>query len=358
MILAMGSFGCSCCRRDVQPAAVLQKRRSQPVGPGAGPAVAYSLCGECADWLAQVISKARSPVAAPGALVGTPMASGRGLIFDNQCRVCRLVVHGQPAAFQCAADERRSWSLSCVCGACAAWIDGLASDGRSARGVATRSVDGPYGEWPHPDLRQLRVELAIDEPGALALVRETCEAMGVAWCMGGKRPLADVLFIEATAPRGRGRLPAGQARVVLAHFEARKALLSSLDRRTVAWLTIPVTPHQVAGALARVVRYPGLRVSWDGETGLPIVTLQEGGAAVLAVEPRAGVDRFEVAWLLRRFARGYDDVALAGGRIIVIPKAPPGRLKAVALRLERLLDGRCDVAVLRASPRRRFDAAG
>ena len=71
------------------------------------------------------------------------------------------------------------------------------------------------------------------------------------------------------------------------------------------------------------------------------------------------MSRFEVAWFARRFSRGYDELALVGGHIVLVPKAPPERLGDVRMRLSRLLAGRCALEELETAEfAPRFDAAG
>jgi hypothetical protein len=77
--------------------------------------------------------------------------------------------------------------------------------------------------------------------------------------------------------------------------------------------------------------------------------------------PLPGTDLFELGWLLKRFSRGYDDIAWHNGTVLVIPRAPSDHVAGVAERLSILVDGRCEFHVVRPrdlAPVRRFEAAG
>jgi hypothetical protein len=359
MIGVMADARCTCCRSTDELAAVL---RRWPAGEPAGRAritARYGLCAGCVEWLTEAVNVARSPVVVATPLIGIPVGAHRALVFENQCRVCLATDVDDAFRIDCAApaEAARAWSLPWVCPGCATWIESLAADGRSARGKAARVIDGPYGEWPHPRVRHLEAELAVRDSAALAVVVETCSAMGVHARPRKSGPPAEVLFAEV--PLEKDRLPAGQTKVLLAPFYARRALLAGLDNRTIAWLTVPVTPQQVAAALGRIVREAGVRMAWDHETGLPLANVEAAGRPYLRVEPLPGADRFEIAWLLKRFTRGYDDVALFAGDIVLVPRAAPRDLPLVARRVGRLLADRCELRVVEPQGRpARFEATG
>jgi len=66
-----------------------------------------------------------------------------------------------------------------------------------------------------------------------------------------------------------------------------------------------------------------------------------------------------VAWLLRRFSRGYDEAVVAEGRILLLPRVPAPHIGRVRARLARVLAGQCSVSVVEtSSARQRFDATG
>ena len=132
-----------------------------------------------------------------------------------------------------------------------------------------------------------------------------------------------------------------------------------LAHGAVAWLTIPLTPQQVTAALSFALRQRGLRACWDPETGLPVAALEGFERNGVLCTPSDGADRFELAWLLKRFARGYDDVVMSNGEILLLPRASAGSLNLVIERLEKLLAGRCRFERFEGGGhRRRFDVAG
>jgi hypothetical protein len=71
---------------------------------------------------------------------------------------------------------------------------------------------------------------------------------------------------------------------------------------------------------------------------------------MLVARPAAGVTAFEAAWLLRRFARGYDSLGIYEGEIVLVPRAPAEHLPGVCRRLATLLEGRCAFSVRPAAP--------
>lgn len=358
---------CSCCGLMRPPAAEVRLR---PVRSGQGwetdlsrPGRRLPVCRTCEAWLAGLLRDARESPIATLALHGTPSPGARVLMFEDQCHICHVMPGGTGALLSSAAvlDGLDSWAAIFLCPACEAWFGSLAEDGRSARGNDERSIDGPYGAWPHPNLRGLRLHLSIRDAGARGAVLESCEAMGVSIV---ERADADtVIFVDAgTRGQAQARLKdelPRRGRVLLANLSARDDLLRGLALGATAWLTIPLTPQQVTAALTSALRQRGLRLNWDQTTGLAYANLAAEERIALRCEPAAGADRFELAWLLKRFSRGYDDVVLADGQIVLLPRVPAEQADAVIARLERLLAGRCRLArIERGGLTRRFEAAG
>ena len=94
-------------------------------------------------------------------------------------------------------------------------------------------------------------------------------------------------------------------------------------------------------------------------TGLPIAVEPPRGSPVLAVNVAAGVDGQLVAWRLKRYARGYDEVAVTvDGGLLVVPRCEPTLVPAVAKRLNGLLSGLASVASAELAPRRGIDVSG
>jgi hypothetical protein len=178
------------------------------------------------------------------------------------------------------------------------------------------------------------------------------------------RTRAPVLFVEAdergraTARLQRETATRYRGRFLLVPPDARDDLLSALPLAN-DWLTVPLTPQQVTAALTRVVRQPGLAPHFDPETGLRLADLTLSDRPALEILPAEGISRFEAAWFLKRFSRGYDEPAIAGDRIVLLPRAVSDHLPAVVRRLEHVFEGRAAVRPLpKQPPRRRLDAAG
>lgn len=325
----------------------------------------HPLCASCLAWIAGVLHEIRD-AAGRAPLYGSPSTGDRTLVFDDQCNICHAFPAGGAAMVDCVAvaAEPHSWPPLFVCSPCEAWIAGLADDGRSARGRIGRNLDGPYGEWPHPNLRELSVELEIADRAARATVIESCIAMEVS-VRGGALPASRAVLMVEVAPGGdatplvRGSRASRPAVIALASLGAQRELAEVLHAGAAGWLTLPLTPQQVTAALTTVLRRTPSR-AWDPETCLPIASLVDVDRPTLVLEPAEGVGRFEVAWLARRFSRGYDELAVAGGHIVLLPKVPAERLYQVQSRLGLLLRGRCHVVALEPSHtrRQRFDVAG
>lgn len=299
-------------------------------------------------------------------LYGSPSTGDRALVFADQCQVCHAFPSGAAATIDCiaVAAEQQSWPPLFVCAPCDAWIGGLADDGRSLRGRIDRRIDGPYGEWPHPNLRDLSVELEVADRAARATIMESCIAMEVP-VRNGAQPASNAVLLVEVTPGGdvtglvRGSRVSRPAVIALAHLGARFQLAAALEAGAAGWLTLPLTPQQVTAALTIALRRTSRR-AWDPETCLPIASLVDVERPTLVLEPAPGVERFEVAWFARRFSRGYDELAIAGGHIVLLPKVPAESLYQVQSRLAILLDGRCAVRALEPAHarRERFDVAG
>jgi CheY-like chemotaxis protein len=358
----MNQTGCPCCGRDIaaewefdiRPVKLYRTWRPDSHRPGS----TVPLCEGCAEWLGGLAAAARTPDGMHRVL-GGPSASGRNLVFEDQCQVCCEMPAERAARLAWVSPAGKRLELF-ACTGCEAWLTALASDGRTVRGAADRDLDGPYGHWPHPNLRGLHVHLDIEDHGARALVAETCRAMGLVLTADS----ADILLTQATAGGHAARMmrerkPNDLSFVVLAGLRARRDLAQALEAGARAWTTVPVTPQQVTAAISRASR--GDYGAWDPETCLPIVDNELIERPVVQCTPLPGTDLFELGWLLKRFSRGYDDIAWHNGTVLVIPRAPSDHVAGVAERLSILVDGRCEFHVVRPrdlAPVRRFEAAG
>jgi len=361
---------CPCCG-DRRPAAAIMRRRPlrwttswQP--DGSLRVRRHPLCGACERWLWGILADVRTEGAAPSVvLLGAPSSGGRLRVFEDQCQVCLVVPEGRGTMIDCiaAAGSSGSWSAFFVCPSCDAWIASLAEDGRSARGEVTRAIDGAYGDWPHPNLRDLRVSLDVADRVAAVTIRGACAEMGVQ-VVGGIDALGSVLFVEATPGASVAHVVRENARivravVVLVPLGAERELREALQAGASNWLTLPVTPQQVTASLAATLRR-GARFHWDAPSCLPVASLEGNDRPAIAFEPLGDTDVFTVAWLLRRFARGYDDVVSAAGQVVLLPRVPAERLEDVRVRLDLLLAGRARSFVLTPAARAwaRLDVAG
>jgi len=316
------------------------------------------LCGPCAEWLGGLAAAARTPDGMHRVL-GGPSAGGRKLVFEDQCQVCCEMPTERAARLAWLSPTGGRLELF-ACTGCEAWLTALASDGRTVRGAGDRDVDGPYGSWPHPNLRGLQVRIDIEDHTTRSLVAETCRAMG----LNLTAESSDILLTQATASGHAARMIRERtgldlSSIVLAGLRARRDLQQALEAGARWWTTMPVTPQQLTAAISRASR--GDMGAWDAETCLPILDTTALDRPVVQCEPLPGADLFELGWLLKRFSRGYDEVGWSNGSVFVIPRAPSDHVSGVAARLSVLVDGRCTFRVLRpgqVAPQRRFEAAG
>lgn len=358
----MKQTGCPCCGRDavadwefdIRPMRLYRAWRPDSHRTGS----TVPLCESCAEWLGGLAAAARTPDGTHRVL-GGPSAGNRKLVFEDQCQVCCEVPVSRAARLAWISPSGRRLELF-ACTGCEAWLTALASDGRTVRGSGDRDIDGPYGNWPHPNLRGLKVHLDIEDHVSRSLVAETCRAMG----MELTPEPADLLITQATASGHAARVVRERkgvdlAAIVVAGLRAKRDLAHALEAGARCWATIPITPQQLTAALSRASR--GEFGSWDAETCLPILDANKLDRPVVQCEPLPGVDLFELAWLLKRFSRGYDEVGWHNGTILVVPRTPSDHVAGVAARLSVLVDGRCTFAVMQprnVHPTVRFEATG
>ncbi|MBK7126047.1 MAG: hypothetical protein IPI85_08425 [Dehalococcoidia bacterium] len=358
----MQQTGCPCCGRalpadwelDIRPVRLYREWRPDPHRTGS----VVPLCESCAEWLGGLAAAARAPDGTHRVL-GGPSAGNRKLVFEDQCQVCCEMPVGKAARMAWVSPTGRRLELF-ACTGCEAWLTALASDGRTVRGSGDREVDGPYGNWPHPNLRGLKVHLDVEDHASRSLMAETCRAMG----MELTSEPADILITQATAAghaarKVRERRGLDIAAIVVAGLRAKRDLAQALEAGARCWATIPVTPQQLTAVLARASR--GEVGSWDAETCLPVLHTSKLDRPVVQCDPLPGTDLFELGWLLKRFSRGYDEVGWHDGVILIVPRAPSDQLTGVASRLSVLVDGRCTFAVVNprdVRPPARFEAAG
>jgi hypothetical protein len=358
----MERTGCPCCGRaiaadwefDIKPMRLYRSWRPDSHRTGS----TVPLCEGCAEWLGGLAAAARTPDGMHRVL-GGPSAGNRKLVFEDQCQVCCEMPTERAAKLAWVAPSGKRLDLL-ACTGCEAWLTALASDGRTVRGAGDRDIDGPYGSWPHPNLRGLKVRLDIEDHATRSQVAETCRAMGMDLVSGE----SDLLLTQASASGHAARAIRERrghdiASIVLAGLRARRDLAQALSEGARWWTTVPVTPQQLTAAVARASR--GETATWDDATCLPVADVSQLDRPVVECEPLAGTELFELAWLLKRFSRGYDEVTWNGGCILVIPRAPSDQVSSVAERLSVLIDGRCTFRVLRphqVAPPKRFEAAG
>jgi hypothetical protein len=186
----------------------------------------------------------------------------------------------------------------------------------------------------------------------IEVLRGTTEAMGKRFrhlvLAEARRFIAgrdDVLFIGSRAD-GRAAallstLPAATVArsIIVARTDSLSDLRSCLQMGAGDFVVSPLAAHQVAGAFDRIAGGPPVR---DESTGLPLVAPGEPrfglAAHLVQIELTPAADMLAVAWLLRRFLRGYDAVGVGeSGELRAVIYCGPERVPAVLRRLAKLL---------------------
>lgn len=364
---------CECCGTG-RPAGASLRRRSARLDVSGAPARRsyvgeHSLCAPCLLWLSRVVGMARTGDHQRSSLVAVPSPGDRKLLFADQCHVCRVFLEdeGVLADLDRSSPGDAAWPPLLLCPACDAWIASLASDGRSAHGLARRGIDGPYGSWLFPNLRALTVRIDVLDHSARQAIARACETMEISVGAGSPAPATRIVqFVEAGAPFVIDPALSGpSATIALVGSGDYHHLRAALDAGATDWLTLPPTPQQVTAALTHILRHGSNPPLLDPATGLAMTFVPPSSQPALMVLPAAHQDRFELAWLLKRLCRGYDELSmLPSGQIVVVPRAPQSALEAVAARLQRVLHGRCSIEPVNltgspvGAPAQRLDVVG
>jgi hypothetical protein len=324
--------------------------------------VLAGLCPDCTTWLTGLLQAVMRGQAAAVPLFGLPAWEHRAVVFSGQCQLCHSLPFEGVAGVECRPLTRTTegWRRVDLCGACFTWLHAMATDGRSARRHAARAVDGPYGEWPHPNLRFLHVAIEAEDAVIEEAIREACESMDVEVCRTVEVSPGAILFFQVGVHRGQSpRMAPYAAAIAVAPLSSRGGLVEALSMGATDWLTSPPTPQQVTAALTRVPQRWKNPVAYDPFTALPITHSVPHDRPVLFIEPIRGTGLFELVWLLKRHSRGYDDlVATADGEIAFMPRCRPENLQYIVARLTMLLRDRCRIHERPAFATRRLDAAG
>lgn len=342
----------------------LRRWHAEPSGTGiavAGKPVTIEACGDCGTWLARAlgIGAARGP----GTIYGVPAPSGRRVVFNDQCRICRLPVASDASvvAIDTSSSSVPPRSSVLLCGACTAWFVAVASDLRSVRGLATRNIDGPYGQVIHGNVGEMTLCVATLDDTTHQLIATVAERMGARIIdpTAGTTDAQTVLVVELARPTDPVEWRTHPGQVIALVPEALRGRLPEVATASRAdWITLPATPQQVAHALLRAARF-GYGLPRDSTTGLPIALEPEVGSPLLAARPAAGADPQLVAWRLKRYARGYDEIAVTTeGVLVVVPRCEPGLVPTVASRLDGLLGGLARVERATVTARRAIDLSG
>ena len=123
------------------------------------------------------------------------------------------------------------------------------------------------------------------------------------------------------------------------------------------WLTIPFTPQQLVGALQRAAVALEAPVLWDLGTCVPRFTTWRQQDRLSKLSRDGNVDPLVVAWSLRRFTRGYDDLAIVDGKLLLLPFARSEHLWFIIERLTVMMGERAMLLPYEPPQLQRFEAS-
>ena len=318
------------------------------------------MCHGCTEWLIESVTSARSLGTGRNAAIASPL-SLRAPDSEHSCGICRAALSARASVVGVhSLADGADVLAGGLCDACEQWLISLAIDARSARHISRRHIDGPYGSVLHPKMTHLRVGFAIEDASTEASLRSIAVRAGIHCVEADEAAPGDVLFVDVTA-RGRDwtLVPrnAGAAVIAVARAETAGAIPQALAAGAVDWITVPFTPQQVVGALRRVAAGVRLAARWDLRTGAPHLASLDSTRPVIEAVPRPGIDPLIVSWSLRRFARGYDDLATHTGSLLLVPFARTDNVAAIVDRLAILLGERAHPLPYEPPVHRSLDAS-
>lgn len=320
------------------------------------------LCLACSRWLHRVLGAAADrgqghrppgfPVAAPGAPAGQFNCDFCGVHLLDEAHVLDLIPERGKFVRKFSYLHTGAVRQHRLCQGCWTWARSLTFDPASARGKSSRRDEGPAGAWWgtasldacsvylfEPDAAVLREVVAAGGRRHIQLTPERARRFGGAatevlfvGCSAAGRATA---LVAALSERARRRT------VVVARIDALEDMANALALGAAEFATSPLTPQQVAAACDRIEA--GLDDERDaGKAGLPIYARLPGNVPhpgqVIGVSVPASEDIREMAWLLRRFLRGYDRVgAREGGGLEITVYCPDDSIPRVLERLRTLL---------------------
>src|SRR6185295_5376452 len=185
MITNMERSTCATCGSGKRAWAFVRFRPLRADGgwvtDGAAKIARVPVCEACESWLAGLVASARGFRSPVEGLFGAPSSGGRRLLFDDQCQICceMSAVAGALVETLVKPGSRAALPRTFACVFCAAWLFSLATDGKSVRERASRQIDGPYGDWPHANLRELFIEADVVDRGVAETIAEACRVMEV-----------------------------------------------------------------------------------------------------------------------------------------------------------------------------------
>lgn len=320
------------------------------------------VCLACSRWLHKVLGAAADrslverppgfPATAPGAPGGQFNCDFCGVHLLDEAHVADLIPERGKFVRKFSYMHTGAVRQHRLCQGCWTWARSLTFDPASARGTSTRRDEGPPGAWLgataldacsvylfEPDAAVLHDVAGAGQRRYIPLAPERARQFGGA--------STEVLFVGcSTAGRAANLVGSLSERaksrtVVVARTDALEDMANALAMGAAEFATSPLTPHQVAAAFDRIQDGHDAERT-PGKAGLPIyarlpANLPHPGQ-VIEVSVPASEDIREMAWLLRRFLRGYDRVgASEAGGLEATVYCPDAAVPRVLERLRTLL---------------------
>jgi hypothetical protein len=324
------------------------------------------VCGGCFDWMSRLLLHAALPAGRAPTPNGFPPPVPEDSAHVSSCDFCRgslrfeafvvdfVPAHrpGDVARLPFRASHSGRVSQFRLCEGCWTWARSIAYDDSTLREGGERRRDGSDEALARVPARPLCGVFLLEDDertarAAAARLRVPFSTLSLAQArrFGGED--GTVCLVGAgTGPRATALLEVlsntARANVLLVtRMDSIADAGNALQLGAGDFATSPLSFEQIAGSLDRFQDANRIEKR-DPKTGLPIYRRGAGRLGfpghVVRIVPPSGEDIRALAWLLRRFLRGYDRIgASADGGLEVVVYCPDTAIRRVLARLRSLI---------------------
>lgn len=328
---------------------------------------AHALCELCFGDAVRLIDAAAGPNESRPS--GAPLSIAQGIIDAERCDLCGSALKNESYTLEMVPNERvfvrrdmyhhlgRMRQLR-LCFGCFAWFHSVIYDETGARGGSlTGERTGPtwlpehftdaYSVFLGPEDTAL-LRMAVEQAGRRFTALRPRDARsaattgdGLVFAGAGPARLAGMLLESLTAH-------ARQRMVVVSRLDALVDMSAALRSGAVDFLVSPLSAQQVSGAFERIADLRGSPTELHRRSGLWLLKpscLRSGEPCqAYRIAVATPTDRMQVAWMLRRFLRGYDRVGSdRDGTLQAHVFCPDEHVDEVVRRLSYILGDRARV---------------